>query len=178
MRALVVFESIFGNTRTVAEAIGAGLTQTHEVTVVSVGAATPEQVAEADLLAVGGPTHVHGLSSELSRRDVAEIAATSEDGLELDPEYDLGDLRGWFVALPERRGLAAAFDTRVDGPVLFTGHACKGIGSRLARHGYTLVVEPESFLVDRQTHLLPDEEERARLWGARVGAAALAGARR
>jgi len=169
MRALVVFESIFGNTRTVAEAIGEGLSSTHEVVVVSVGAVTAEQVATADLLVVGGPTHVHGLSSDMSRSGVEDTAAKSGGDLMLDPDYDLGDLRSWFAALPQTTGKGAAFDTRVDGPVLFTGHACKGIGSRLTRHGYTLVVEPESFLVDKQTVLLPGEVERARAWGAHVG---------
>ena len=32
--------------------------------------------------------------------------------------------------------------------------------------GFELVSEPESFLVDKATHLLPDEEERAQAWGA------------
>jgi hypothetical protein len=172
MRALVVFESMFGRTRTIAEAIGSGLTATHEVLVAHVGAVTAEMVTDSDLLVVGGPTHVHGLSSDMSRSGVPETAEKSGGALELDPDHDLGDLRHWFTTIPERSGPSAAFDTRVDGPVLFTGHACKGIGSRLTRHGYRLVVDPESFLVDKQTQLLPGEEERAKAWGSRVGAAA------
>ena len=171
MRALVVFESMFGRTRTIAEAIAVGLKATHEVVVANVGAVTEEMVAAADLLVVGGPTHVHGLSSDMSRSGVPDTAAKSDGALELDPDYDLGDLRHWFTTIPQRNGNAAAFDTRVDGPVIFTGHACKGIGTRLARHGYTLVVDPESFLVDKQTQLLPGEVDRAQAWGERIGAA-------
>jgi hypothetical protein len=172
MRALVVFESMFGKTRTIAESIGSGLSSQFEVVVANVGAVTPEMVAEADLLVVGGPTHVHGLSSEMSRANVAETAEKSGGALELDPDYDLSDLRHWFTTIPQRTGPAAAFDTRVDGPVLLTGHACKGIGSRLTRHGYSLVVDPESFLVDKRTQLLPGEDERAQAWGSRIAAAA------
>jgi hypothetical protein len=60
MRALVVYESMYGNTHAIACAIAAGLRATHEVTLVPVSAATPELPAEADLLIVGGPTHMHG----------------------------------------------------------------------------------------------------------------------
>ena len=41
MRALVVYESMYGNTRVVANRIADGLRATHEVTVVPVGEVTP-----------------------------------------------------------------------------------------------------------------------------------------
>lgn len=53
MRAVVVYESMFGNTRLVAEAIGRGLGPPDDVAVVPVGRATPELVADADLVVVG-----------------------------------------------------------------------------------------------------------------------------
>ena len=68
MRALVVYESMYGNTHVVASNIADGLRATHEVTLVPVAEATEDLVAEADLLVVGGPTHMHGLSSPASRR--------------------------------------------------------------------------------------------------------------
>ncbi|MFL6114535.1 MAG: flavodoxin family protein [Catenulispora sp.] len=61
MRALVVYESMYGNTRAVAEAVASGLRPAYETEVkpaVDIGAA---DVDRADLLVVGGPTHVHGL---------------------------------------------------------------------------------------------------------------------
>jgi hypothetical protein len=64
--------------------------------------------------------------------------------------------------------MAAAFDTRLSSPVLLTGRASKSIGRQLARHGLTIVAPPESFLVDKKSHLLPGEVDRARAWGARV----------
>jgi flavodoxin len=63
MRALVVYESMYGNTHVVASNIADGLRATHEVTLVPVADATADLVAEADLLVVGAPTHVHGLST-------------------------------------------------------------------------------------------------------------------
>jgi flavodoxin len=62
VNALVVYESIYGNTRAVAEAIAEGL-----------GGAVVRSVHEADasgpveLLVVGGPTHMHGMTTSFSR---------------------------------------------------------------------------------------------------------------
>ncbi len=60
MRALVVYESMYGNTHTIADSIADGLRATHEVAVVTAAEATGQLVAEADLLIVGGPTHMYG----------------------------------------------------------------------------------------------------------------------
>ena len=53
MRALVVYESMYGNTHTVAVSIAAGLSARHDVTLVPVTRATTELVAAADLLVAG-----------------------------------------------------------------------------------------------------------------------------
>ena len=62
MRAVVVYESMYGNTHLVADAIGAGLSTAFDVRVVPVSEARPVVLADADLVVVGGPTHVHGMS--------------------------------------------------------------------------------------------------------------------
>ena len=67
--------------------------------------------------------------------------------------------------------VAAAFDTRVDGPASLTGRASKGIGKRLRKHGCSLVVAPQSFLVTKQNHLVDDEAHHAHDWGAWVARA-------
>jgi flavodoxin len=54
MRAVVVYESMYGNTHLIADAIGAGLETAFDVRVVSVTQAKPEVIAEADLVVVGG----------------------------------------------------------------------------------------------------------------------------
>lgn len=183
MRALVVYESMYGNTHLVADAIAGGIGWP-EVQVVSVREATPALVEAADLLVVGGPTHVHGMSRTSTR--TAAVHDAHEPGHEtlvLDPDAEAeaeGDgLREWFDALPEgwaRGATAAAFDTRMTGAAVFTGRASKGIAKRLEGHRYHLVCEPESFLVQHDNHLVGDELERARAWGEAVAAAAWYGA--
>jgi hypothetical protein len=164
MRAVVVYESMYGNTHLVADAIAAGLGD-GDVRVVPVGDASAKLVRDADLLVVGGPTHVHGMSRESTRAAAREAAEKPGSDLEMDPDAEGPGLREWFDDLAALGGAAAAFDTRVDAPAGFTGRASKGIAKRLRRQGCTLVAEPESFLVTKETHLEPDEEARARSWG-------------
>src|SRR5512142_253165 len=172
MRALVVYESMFGNTRAVACSIAAGLRATHEVTVVPVSAATPELLAEADLLVVGGPTHMHGMSSPSSRRMAVQAAAKEGSGLTLDSAARGPGIRDWLKGAGDGcRALAAAFDTRFSGVPAFTGRASRPIGKLLKRHGCTIIAAPESFLISKQNTLLDGEAERARRWGMTVGAA-------
>ncbi len=168
MKAVVVYESMYGNTHHVANAIGEGLRTEADVTVVPVGAARRELVEAADLLVVGGPTHVHGMSRGTTRAAAVEAAEQPGRELELEPDVEETGLRDWFDALDRLPAHAAAFDTRVDAPAAFTGRASKGIAKRLRQHGASLLCAPVSFLVTKETHLEPDEEERARAWGAEL----------
>jgi hypothetical protein len=170
MRALVVYESMFGNTREIAEAIAAGLTDTCDVVVLPVAEATDEQVDAAGLLVVGGPTHAHGMTSAQSRKGAPNYVEKSHGELHLEPGYEGPGLRDWFAALPPGSGFAAAFDTRVDGPPLLTGHASKGIADRLRKHGYAVLAEPESFLVGKANQLKDGETERATGWARGIAA--------
>jgi hypothetical protein len=169
MRALVVYESMYGNTLAVAINIAAGLSATHEVTLVPVTRATPELVAAADLLVVGGPTHMHGMSSAASRRSAVQTARKPGSGLTVDPDADGPGVRGWLGGLSAGQGLAAAFDTRLSSAPVFTGRASRGISGLLKRRGYRLFTAPESFLVSKQNTLLDGEAARARSWGATIG---------
>ena len=171
MRALVVYESMYGNTRVVAGEIADGLRVGYEVTLVPVAEATAELVAEADLLVVGGPTHMHGLSSASSRRTAAKAAAKDDSELRLDPDAGDPGIHDWLKALGRGNGLAVAFDTRINGVPAFTGRASRPIAKLLKRHGYRLVAAPESFLVSSQSTLLDGEAGRARRWGMTIGAA-------
>jgi flavodoxin len=63
MHAVVVYGAPYENTRLVAAHVADGLRATHQVTVAPVAGATADFLAGTDLLVVGGPTHVRGLSS-------------------------------------------------------------------------------------------------------------------
>jgi Flavodoxin domain len=166
MRALIVYESMYGNTHAVASHIADGLRPRYDVAVVAVGDATAQLPAPVDLLVVGGPTHVHGMSSETSRKSARETA-TKQGEWTLDPDAAGPGLRDWFHLLGDGHGAAAAaFDTRIDAPAALTGRASKGIARRLRSHGFHLVTHPESFLVDKHNRLLAGEDVRAAAWGA------------
>lgn len=169
MQVMIVFESMYGNTHTIADRIAEGFGGGVDVIVTPVDRVDPTTVG-VGLLIVGGPTHVHGLTS--SRTRAAAVAAAEEDeGLHLDGASIEPGLRDWIETIPHgEHRLAVAFDTRADASALVTGRASKGIARRLRHHGYELLAEPESFLVDRQNHLLPGEEERATAWGTQLAA--------
>jgi hypothetical protein len=174
MRALIVYESLYGNTHIVANSIAAGLRdKACDVTVVPVSRATPEMAIHTDLLVAGGPTHVHGMTSGSTRRMAAEVAMKAGSGLSLEPDAAGPGMRDWLHDLGSEQAIpAAAFDTRLDGSPILTGHASGGIAHRLRRHGYHLVVPAESFLVSKQNALLEDEAERAKSWGEALAFAA------
>jgi len=168
MQAVVVYESMFGNTHAIADAVAAGLAETFDVEVVPVTRADLAQIGEADLVVVGGPTHVHGMSRASTRASAAKQAEADGSGLTLEPDAVNEGVREWLTSLNSGRGhgMAAAFDTRLRGPVAFTGHASKSIGRALRRTGYELIAEPESFLITGKNKLCAGELERARVWGA------------
>jgi hypothetical protein len=169
MRTLIVYESMYGNTRHVAEAIAAGIRPLAETKVVPVGRATPEMVEWAEVMVVGGPTHAHGMSRSSTRYAADEAAAKPDSRLTLEEGFAGPGVRDWLDELPAGNGRrAAAFDTRLKGPAVFTGRAASGIARGLERHGFVLASEPESFLVTRQTVLVDGELERARAWGTQL----------
>ena len=170
MRAVVVYESMYGNTHHVAEAIGTGLRPCFEVRVVPVSEAEPAVLADADLVVVGGPTHIHGMSRASTRKAAVEAADKSASPLKVEPDAPGPGLRDWFDSLGHYSVKAAAFDTRMHGPAALTGRASKGVFRLLRAHGFDLVAEPESFLVTKQDRLEPNETSRARAWGARLAA--------
>jgi hypothetical protein len=166
MRAVVAYESMYGNTRQVAEAIAAGLGGLGDVQVLSVNHGDAGVAEGADVLVVGGPTHIHGLATEMSRKGVAK-AAEEEGDVTLEPgAADGPGLRKWLAGRSGEGRPAAAFDTRIDRSPVLTGSAARGIAKRLRRRGYELVTEPASFFVeDTEGPLADGELERARAWG-------------
>ena len=164
MRVVIVYESMFGTTHLIADEIGTIAASQGEVAVVPVAEATPNVLEGAELVIVGGPTHVHGLSWPTTRAE-AEAESEQYEALVLDPDAEGPGLRDWFHQVGDVDNvLGAAFDTRLNKPEVVTGRASKGIDRRLRNHGYRTIAEPESFLVDKENHLVDGEADRARAW--------------
>ncbi len=170
MRAVVVYESMYGNTHQVAEAIGAGLGPAFDVSVVPVSEASPAVLADVGLVVVGGPTHVHGMSRAATRKAAVEAANEPASPLKVEPDALGPGLREWFDSLGHYPAKAAAFDTRLHAPAALTGRASKGVARALRAHGFDVIAEPESFLVTKQDRLDPQETTRARDWAAKLAA--------
>jgi hypothetical protein len=173
-RALVVFESMFGNTEQVAHAVAesleAGGVTTHVVEVTAAPTALPPSV---DLLVLGAPTHAFSLSRPKTRIEAVR------QGADLS-KAPIG-LREWLEdAHPsgDRPVHVAVYDTRAS-KVRRLPAAAGPSAARLARRRkFTRVDRPISFLVDDiQGPLVEGEIERAAAWGRALAADVQAAAR-
>lgn len=163
MSTVVVYESMFGNTRDIAEAIARGLETGGPVEIREVGD-VHDLPADTDLLVVGGPTHAFSMSRVSTRADAAD---KPHDGQLVSTRTGI---REWIGALPtpDHPVAVATFDTRVRHPRL-PGSAAKAARKALAVRGYRPVTAPATFDVDGTTGpLLPGELERAEAWGAQL----------
>jgi flavodoxin len=155
---------MFGNTRTIAEAIASSLAGYGQTELVEVSEAVTELDSDVDLLVVGGPTHAHGMSHKSTRDNAAKQV---KEGI---VSGRIG-LREWLpqVKMPDSVPVAT-FDTRFDKPRWFTGSAARGAAKRLRRRGHRMLAPPESFYVTATTGPLAEgETERAHRWGDNLG---------
>lgn len=168
MHALVVYESLWGNTEQIARAVAAELATKMDVEVVEADAA-PVSLEGIDLLLVGGPTHAFSMSRSTTRDSaVADHAAPHSPGR---------GIREWLadVVLPHGTK-AATFDTRVNAPRM-PGSAAKAAKQELRSLGAQMVVKQESFRVHGYGGPLVDGElERAAEWARSIVNAAMVGA--
>ncbi len=178
MRAVIIYESMFGSTKKVAEAIAEGLADCAEVSVVPVTSADARVLDGADLVVVGGPTHTHGMSRPSTRRMAGKLARKPGSEAELAPGAVSGPgVREWLASLGRLEVAGAAFDTRFQGLPAFTGRASKSIRRHLAHHGAPIAGPPGSFLVEGLTGgLVKGELERARAWAERLSRVTASGA--
>jgi hypothetical protein len=159
MKAVVVYESLWGNTAAVARAIAEGISP--DTRALSTAEATPELVAVAELIVAGAPVQGFSLPNERMRASIKQ---------DTDPAPDLSapTLRSWLEHLPAGHGRSAAFDTKIRWS---PGSAASVIDQQLAKAGYSPVTEAEHFIVSGQHGPLREGElERARLWGEKLAA--------
>jgi hypothetical protein len=164
MKALVVFESMFGNTERVAQAVAEGLRASMSVDVTDVIKAPAEPPADISLVVVGGPTEAFSMSRTKTRAD-----AVRQGGRPGREEFGI---REWIEGLPPRRSSAklATFDTKIGRMRRLAGSAAKGAAKAGRHHGFDLALPPENFFVrDIAGPLVDGELDRARAWGQRLG---------
>jgi len=141
MRALVVYDSLYGNTEEIAKAIAGAIKG--EVSLLRAGEVGPPELENIGLLVVGAPTQ-GGRATEAIRDFLSRITKAEINGLN-----------------------AAAFDTRLT--TRFTkifGYAAGKIAGSLKKKGANLVAEPEGFFVEgTKGPLTEGERERAAVWG-------------
>ena len=162
MKAIVVYESLWGNTAAIARAIAEGIGP--EARALSTAEAAGSAIADADLIVAGAPVIAFSLPSEKVRESLA-----ANRGREPAPDLSHPSMRSWLDALPAGHGRSAAFETRF---WWSPGGATAGIVRGLERAGYRPVAKPHRFIVKGTYGPLRDGEvERARLWGAELAQA-------
>ena len=173
MRALVVFESMFGNTEAVAGAVARGLQlEGVDAGLVEVHSAPHRLATDLDLLVVGGPTHAFGMSRASTRADAVRQGAPTQRATT--------GLREWLESVEldaERVPGLATFDTRMT-KVRWLPQAAGPSAARAGRRrGLETVAKPNGFLVDDiRGPLVERELERAVEWGRRLAVALVDGA--
>jgi flavodoxin len=146
MKSLVIYASHKGNTKLIAERVAEALRVRGTVEMINVEA-EPRELPDANLVVVGGPTEAHGMTKAVAQ---------------FFENLTVGALAG---------KSAAAFDTRLGLPRLFSGSAAVGIVKRLRAAGAVVLVPPESFIVSGTPELQPGELERAATWATTLGEA-------
>jgi len=163
MKALVVYESLWGNTAAVARAVAEGIGP--DAHCLSTAGATAAELEGVDLLVAGAPVLGFKLPTEKMRDGIRKNPGKAP----APPDLSHPSLRCWLEALPAGHGHGAAFDTQVKGPF---GKAAPEIARLLEKAGYQPVADPAGFIVAGRYGPLRDGElERARAWGAELAQA-------
>jgi flavodoxin len=159
MKALVVYESMFGNTEEIARAIADGLGESVEVQLAEVSDAPVAPNPDVALIVVGGPTHVFSMSRTSTRVDAINRGAT-------EGETESG-LREWLASLRSGQHTAkiATFDTKIESMRFAPGSAAQDAAKAARRRGYDSAAQAESFYVrEVDGPLVEGEVDRARAW--------------
>ena len=150
MKALIIYDSRFGNTEKIARAIGQAVTRLSKANVVQAGNANPSELASIDFLIVGSPTHA-GRATQAVKEFLKKIPANALENIgvtSFDTRFST-----------EGKGIGTRMLLRV------LGYAAGRIANRLERKGGHLAAEPEGFIVeDSEGPLKKGELERAATW--------------
>jgi flavodoxin len=156
MKAMVVYDSVFGNTGKIAQAIGNALGSQEDVEIVRVSDVKPKQLTGLTLLIVGSPT-----------RQFSPTGATTS----LLKSIPKNGLKGVKVASFDTRFTVSEIE-KVRILAFFVrlfGYAAKPISDRLKKKGGELIIPPEGFFVEGiEGPLKEGELERAADWAKQI----------
>jgi flavorubredoxin len=157
MKAVVVYESLWGNTAAIARSIAEGIGP--DALAMTTDEASQAVIGDADLIVAGAPVLGFSLASDAIRDSVAR----NETGAPTPPDLAHPSMRTWLESLAHGHGIGAAFETRIWwSPRGATGD----IERRLKEAGYRPVAKAQKFVVkDKYGPLREGELERARRWG-------------
>jgi len=157
MKAVVVYESVWGNTAAVAHAIAEGLGP--EVRAFPPDEVPREELQEAELIVAGAPVFGFNLPTDGMRASIARDAGHAGS----PPDLSHPSLRSWLESLGAGHGRSAAFETRI----WWSPRGATGtIERHLSRLGYPPVAKAGKFVVKDKTGPLGEGElDRAREWG-------------
>jgi flavorubredoxin len=160
MKAIVVFESHWGNTAAVARAIAEGIGP--DAQALSTAEATGAAIAGVDLIVAGSPLLGFSLPTESMLKNIAATA----DKDPTPPDLSHPSMRSWLESLPPGSARAAAFETRI---WWSPGSAAKAILKRLEALGYRPIGKAQRFVVEgKYGPLRAGELERAKAWGVQL----------
>lgn len=163
MKAVVVYESLWGNTAAVAQAIAEGIGP--DARAMTTDEATSEAIANVDLIVAGAPILGFALPTDKIREDIAKNPGNPP----APPDVAHPSMRTWLKAMSKGHGQAASFETRIRWS---PGSAAKTILKELESAGYSPAAKVERFIVTGKYGPLKDGElERARQWGAELAKA-------
>jgi flavodoxin len=155
MKVALVYDSLYGNTEKIAQAIRGAIGKNNEIRVLGVGEVKPADLENLGLLIVGAPTHQFRASPTMKK-----FLGGIRKG-------ELKDIQ------------VAAFDTRLGmddmpSPILppfvkIFGYAAKPMADALVNKGGKLTTSPEGFFVKGMEGPLKDGElERAARWAEQI----------
>jgi len=139
MKALIIYDSLYGNTEQIAKAIGGGIGA--EAKVVKVGEVKAEDFAAYPYIIIGSPTQ-GGRTTQAMRTFLDNLTAESLKGKRF-----------------------AAFDTRIKGWAKIFGYAATRIESAIKGKGGNTTAQPQGFIVKgTKGPMMEGEVERATTW--------------
>jgi len=163
MKAIVVYESLWGNTAAVARAVAEGIGPGTRA--LSTSEATADAVAGANLIVAGSPVIGFSVPSE----KMIENIRANPGSVSSPPDLSQLPMRTWLESLPQGEGCSAAFET---GIWWSPGGATRAILRELERVGYRPLAKGKRFIVKGRCGPLRDGElESARQWGKELVAA-------